>query len=54
MNAYFPYSYIIANICNSVKQTLSRHAYRSDSEPCGDVHQTSSEAGYGLMTEIYY
>ena len=53
MSAYFPYSQLVQNICNNIKENITRHAYFAEwsvSEQSQAIPQTSSVG----ISEIYY
>ena len=53
MTAYFPYSQIILNICNNIRENITKYAYFGEWSVCEQA-QTESQTGVVAISEIYY
>ena len=53
MSAYFPYSQIILNICNNIRENITKHAYFSEWDVC-EQSQLVAQSGVVGISEIYY
>lgn len=54
MQGYFPYSQIISDICNNIKQTISRYSYTSAWQVFDNNSETSPKVSQCAISEIYY
>jgi len=53
MQGYFPYSYIIG-LCETIKQTVSRHAFFGDWYVSDKESETGSSTRLQTISELYY
>lgn len=53
MSAYFPYSHIILNICNNIRENITKHAYFGEWSVCEQT-QPVVQTGVVAISEIYY
>lgn len=54
MNVYFPYSALISSLCNSVRDSISRHAYISESMVGAEMQTERTESTTPAIAELYY
>lgn len=53
MQGYFPYSYIIG-LCESIKQSVNRHAFFGEWYVNDSEAETGSMASPQTISELYY
>ncbi|MCM1164343.1 MAG: hypothetical protein NC339_08870 [Muribaculaceae bacterium] len=54
MQTYFPYSHIISNICNTIKQSISKHTYTVEWQIFEKKTETTPKATTAAISELYY
>lgn len=53
MSAYFPYTHIILNICNNIRENITKHAYFGEWSVCEQT-QPVVQTVVVAISEIYY